>query len=80
MGRSSLSFAIGLYIVGQGTMESKTVQVLLFPKPSVLPRPCGKLWYPVCKEEKLEVILFFLIRVMRFGDLEFLGRHSPVRQ
>jgi hypothetical protein len=33
------------------------------------------MWYPVCKEEKLEVILFvsfFLIRVMRFGDLEFV--------
>jgi hypothetical protein len=33
----------------------------------------GPLWYPVCKEEKLEVIFcFFLFRVMRFGNLEFV--------
>jgi hypothetical protein len=41
-------------------------------------------WYPVRKEEKLEVILFLLflffsIRLMRFGDLEILEeKHSPV--
>jgi hypothetical protein len=36
--------------------------------------PDDQVRYPVCKEEKLEVILFlfFLIRVMCFGDLEFV--------
>jgi hypothetical protein len=45
----------------------------------------GRLWYPVRKEEKLEVILFFCcfcffsIRLMCFGDLEILEeKHSPV--
>jgi hypothetical protein len=29
---------------------------------------------------RLFFFCFFLIRVMRFGDLEFFGKHSPVRQ
>jgi hypothetical protein len=36
--------------------------------------PFPPLWYPVCKEEKwrLFFLFFFLIRVMRFGNLEFV--------
>jgi hypothetical protein len=34
----------------------------------------NSLWYPVCKEEKLGVVLFvfFLIRLLHFGVLEFV--------